>query len=95
MSLDTDRLRHLARLARLALPEPQLAPLQHDLARIVTLVDALQAVDVEGVTPLAHPLALGLPLREDRVSDADRHADLVALAPAEAGGYYLVPKVLE
>ena len=95
MSLDTERVRHLARLARLALPEDHIAPLREELGRIVGLVDELQQADVDGIEPMAHPLDLGVALREDRVAEPDRHAELAALAPAESGGFYLVPKVIE
>jgi aspartyl-tRNA(Asn)/glutamyl-tRNA(Gln) amidotransferase subunit C len=95
MSLDTERVRHLARLARLALPEDHVAPLREELGRIVGLVDELQQANVDGVEPMAHPLDLGVTLREDRVAEPDRNAELAALAPAESAGFYLVPKVLE
>jgi aspartyl-tRNA(Asn)/glutamyl-tRNA(Gln) amidotransferase subunit C len=95
MNLDTERVRHLARLARLALPEDHIAPLQRELSRVIHLVDELQQANVEGVEPMAHPLDLGVALREDRVADSDHHAALAALAPAESGGFYLVPKVIE
>jgi aspartyl-tRNA(Asn)/glutamyl-tRNA(Gln) amidotransferase subunit C len=95
MSLDTDRVRHLARLARLALPDDHIPPLQRELARVINLVDELQQANVDGVEPMAHPLDLGVALREDRVADTDHHTALAALAPAESGGYYLVPKVIE
>lgn len=95
MSLETDRVRHLARLARMALPDDHIAPLQRELGRVIDLVDELQQANVDGIEPMAHPLELGVALRDDRVADTDRHAALAALAPAESGGYYLVPKVIE
>ena len=95
MNIDTDRVRRLAHLARLALAEDQIVPLQHELARVIGLVDELQQANVDGIAPMAHPLELGVALRPDRVAETDRHVELAALAPAESGGFYLVPKVIE
>ena len=36
-----------------------------------------------------------LPLREDRVTETDRHALYQSVAPAVEDGLYLVPKVIE
>jgi Asp-tRNA(Asn)/Glu-tRNA(Gln) amidotransferase C subunit len=36
-----------------------------------------------------------LPLREDRVTEIDRHALFQQRAPAVEGGLYLVPQVIE
>jgi aspartyl-tRNA(Asn)/glutamyl-tRNA(Gln) amidotransferase subunit C len=44
---------------------------------------------------MAHAQDVSLPLREDRVSETDRHALYQSVAPAVEGGLYLVPKVIE
>jgi len=95
MALDPAAVRHIARLARLALPEAEIAPVQAELERLLVLVGEMQGADVDGVEPMAHPLDETLPLREDRVSEGDRHAELLALAAEAQGGFYLVPKVIE
>ena len=41
------------------------------------------------------PLATTLRLREDRITDGNRQSDILANAPAAAGGYFTVPKVVE
>ena len=95
MALDPAAVRHIARLARLALPEAEITPVQAELERLLVLVGEMQGADVDGVEPMAHPLDETLPLREDRVSEGDRHAELLALAAEAQGGFYLVPKVIE
>jgi aspartyl-tRNA(Asn)/glutamyl-tRNA(Gln) amidotransferase subunit C len=44
---------------------------------------------------MAHAQDVSLPLREDRVTEPDRHALYQGVAPAVEDGLYLVPKVLE
>lgn len=95
MSLDHATVRHIARLARLAVADDQVESLCADLARVLHLFDDLAAVAVDGLAPLAHPHDQSLRLREDEVSEGDRSEQLLALAPAAQGGYYLVPRVIE
>ena len=95
MSLDHAAVRHIARLARLAVADDQLESLRSDLERVLHLFDDLAAANVDNLAPLAHPHDQALSLREDVVSEVDRSAQLLALAAASQGGYYLVPKVIE
>ena len=58
-------------------------------------VDQMQAVNTEGVEPLANPLNASQRLREDQVTEADRHADFQAIAPAVEFYIFLVPNVID
>ena len=44
---------------------------------------------------MAHAQDVMLPLRDDVVSDTDRHALFQSVAPAVEDGLYLVPRVVE
>ena len=44
---------------------------------------------------MAHVLDAVLPLREDTVTEPDRHALYQAVAPSVEDGLYLVPRVIE
>lgn len=95
MSLDTAAVRHIARLARLAVAEDSLDSLRSDLERVLHLFDELAAANVDNLAPLAHPHDQPLTLRDDLVDDGDRSAQVLPLAAQSQGGYYLVPKVIE
>ena len=95
MELDHATVRHIARLARLALPESELEHVRAELARVLDLFDDLQAVNVENLAPLAHPLEQTATLRDDIVTESDRSEALLALAAESQGGFYVVPKVIE
>lgn len=85
----------LCTLAQLALDAAERQHAGEDLARIIAMVDAMAAVDTDGVAPLSHPLDAVARLREDEVNaEIDRDA-FQALAPAVADGLYLVPRVVE
>jgi len=95
MSVDRATVRRIAHLARLAIVEDDLAAVAADLGRVLDLAAALNAADVAGIEPMAHPHAQALGWRSDAVTESDRADELLALAPEARGGYYLVPKVLE
>jgi aspartyl-tRNA(Asn)/glutamyl-tRNA(Gln) amidotransferase subunit C len=55
----------------------------------------MDAVDTEGVEPMAHPLEMAQRLREDAVTEENRRDSYQANAPAVENGLFLVPKVIE
>ena len=65
------------------------------LDAIFEMIDQMRAVDTTGIVPMAHAQDVTLPLREDRVTEIDRHALYQQGAPAVEDGLYLVPKVIE
>jgi len=95
MAIDSTTVRHIARLARLAIAEGDVAPVGAELGRLLELADGLGAADVAGIEPLAHPHDQALAWRADAVTETDRADELLALAGESRGGFYLVPKVIE
>ena len=93
--LSQDDIRHLCRLARLEVTAGEIADVQAKLSSIVAMVDQLQAIDTQGVTPMAHPLDRPQRLRGDEVTDSDAHALYQRNAPLVERDLYLVPKVIE
>jgi len=95
VALDSDDVKTIAHLARIALDEKARTALAHDLNTVLGLVEQLQGVDTSGVEPMAHPLDATLRLREDVVAEENRREALQAPAPEVEGGYFLVPRVIE
>ena len=95
MAIDSATVRHIARLARLAVAESDLAPAGAELGRLLELADKLATADTAGIEPLAHPHEQVLAWRADAVTETDRADALLALATEARGGFYLVPKVIE
>ena len=95
MAIDSTTVRHIARLARLAIADGDIGAVGVELGSLLELADRLGAADVAGIEPLAHPHDQALAWRADTVTETD-HADaLLALAGEARGGFYLVPKVIE
>ena len=95
MSLSTDDVVRIAKLARIRVDASELAEVQTQLNAIFTLMMTLQAVDTKGVVPMSHPQDLHLRLRPDVVSEHDQREAYQAIAPKVAEGLYLVPQVIE
>ena len=95
MSLDPATVRRIARLARIAVREDEVAPLQQQLNGILGWIEMLGEVDVDGVEPLTGGTRMALRLREDVVTDGGYAQDVLGNAPARTGGFFTVPKVVE
>ena len=93
--LTLDEVRRIADLARIEVPEGEVAALQQQLNRIFGLIEQMRAVETAGVEPMAHAIDLTQRLREDAVTEEDRHALYQEGAPQVEAGLYLVPKVIE
>ena len=95
MTISLDDVHRIAELARIEITATEAGDVRAKLDAIFGLINELQAVDTEGVVPMAHAQDLAAPLREDRVTETDRHALYQSVAPAVEDGLYLVPKVIE
>lgn len=95
MALDEQDIKAIAHLARIGLDDSALAPLATDLSTVLDLVDQMNAIDTDGVEPMAHPGNAVLRLREDVVTELDQRDKLQQVAPAVEQGFFLVPRVIE
>jgi aspartyl-tRNA(Asn)/glutamyl-tRNA(Gln) amidotransferase subunit C len=95
MSLDPATVRRIASLARIRVGEDELAKLQDELNGILSWIEQLNEVNVEGVEPLTGGAQMALKMRDDVVTDGG-YPDLVLRnAPERMGDFYVVPKVVE
>jgi aspartyl-tRNA(Asn)/glutamyl-tRNA(Gln) amidotransferase subunit C len=98
MSLDTATVRRIASLARIRVEEADVTRMQNELNGILGWIEQLQAVDTEGVEPMAGGAPTGQPAmrqREDVVTDGGIPDQILANAPDRALDYFAVPKVVE
>ena len=99
MALTPQDIERVASLARLNLRPDETAHTLGQLNGFFALVAQMDAVDTEGVEPLAHPAALlgevALRLRDDIASEPNQREASQVSAPAVERGLFLVPKVIE
>lgn len=95
MALDPAAVKRIARLARIAVPEEELAPLAKELSGLLDWVEQLGEVDTANVAPMTSVVAVTLPMREDVISDGGIQDKILANAPERVGGFFAVPKVVD
>ena len=95
MSVDKATVARIARLARINVPEDRQEQLVGELNGILDWIAELDEVDSGAVEPLASVTGHGLPRRSDEVTDGNRVDEVLANVPETAGGFFVVPKVVE
>lgn len=95
MSVNEQQVRHVARLARLALGDDEIAKMVPELNNILNWVEQLGEVDTDGVEPLTAVIENKLRLRDDIVNDGNCRDDVLKNAPDAQHGFFAVPKVIE
>lgn len=95
MSLSSEEVRKIARLARLAVTDDEVETYSGELSSILDLVDRMDSVDTGNVTPMAHPQNATQRMRPDAVTETDQRERYQKIAPAVERGLYLVPRVVE
>ena len=95
MSVDKSTVARIARLARIHVPEERQQTLASELNGILAWIEELNEVDTDKVEPLASVTGHSLPQRDDVVTDGDRVEEVLANVPETAGGFFVVPKVVE
>ncbi|MBI3458610.1 MAG: Asp-tRNA(Asn)/Glu-tRNA(Gln) amidotransferase subunit GatC [Candidatus Rokubacteria bacterium] len=86
---------HVARLARLELSAAEKERMRSQLDAILGFMEKLHEVDISGVAPTTHVLALVNVMREDEVRPCYPVEAMLANAPEPEGEYFRVPKILE
>ena len=99
MSLTSQDITRIARLARLELDAAHSDRMLDQLNGFFDIVGQMNAVDTTSVEPLAHPTAVmervALRLRDDVACEPNQREANQQSAPAVERGLFLVPKVIE
>jgi aspartyl-tRNA(Asn)/glutamyl-tRNA(Gln) amidotransferase subunit C len=95
MSVSPEQVRHIAKLARIAMSDDELDRLVPELNNILGWVEQLGEVDTDGVEPLTAVIDQKLRLRDDVVNDGNIREQVLANAPEAQHGFFAVPKVIE
>jgi len=95
MSVSPEQVRHIAKLARIAMSDEELDRLLPELNNILGWVEQLAEVNTDGVEPLTAVIDQKLRLRDDVVNDGNIRDQVLANAPEAQHGFFAVPKVIE
>ena len=94
MAITEADVRHVAMLARLALTDEQVTTLVAELSTILTHIDELKNLELEGVQPTAHPLAMTNSVRGDVVRPGLSREDALLNAPDTDGTAFVIPTIV-
>lgn len=86
---------YVAHLARLALTSEEEKKLGAQLGNIIGFVEQLKSVEVSHVEPTAHAVPTVNVTRIDEVRPSLPHEEALRNAPKQAGGLFVVPKIVE
>jgi len=95
MSVDSDTVRRVAHLARIAVADNEVEPLQGELNAILAFVEQLAEVNIEDVEPMTSVTPMAMKMRVDVVTEGDIADAVMQNAPAREDHFFLVPKVVE
>ena len=95
MSIDAATVRRIAHLARIAVADDEVEHLRGEINAVLSFVEQLNVVKVEGVEPMTSVTPMAMKKRTDVVTDGGNADAVLRNAPAREGNYYVVPKVVE
>ena len=95
MSIDKDKIKHTAKLARISLDEKKIDNLSKDLSNIFKFIEKLNKVNTDNVKPLSSILDSSLRTREDKVTDGNKRDEILKNASNKNEDFFIVPKVIE
>jgi aspartyl-tRNA(Asn)/glutamyl-tRNA(Gln) amidotransferase subunit C len=95
MSIDQSTVRKIASLARIQVTEADLNYYAPQLQKILGWAEQLQAVNTDGIEPLANVSEIACRLRPDVVNDGGNSAAVLANAPESVEGFFVVSKIVE
>jgi aspartyl-tRNA(Asn)/glutamyl-tRNA(Gln) amidotransferase subunit C len=95
VKITPDQVDYVALLGRLSLTQEEKSKYQNQLDDILKYMDTLESVDTGDVEPMASPVELFNPLRDDIVKPSLPIEEALANAPSVEGSSFRVPKIIE
>lgn len=87
--------KYVAQLARLSLTPEEEKKIGAQLGNILGYIEKLSELDVTNIEPTAHAVPLTNVTRADAVRPSLPHEEALRNAPRQAGGLFIVPKIVE
>ena len=93
MAITREDVLHVARLARLEIPEEEVGRVQEQLSAILEAVGKVDELDLADVEPTSHPLDVVNACAEDEPRPSLSQEDALTNAPDPEDGHFRVPAV--
>ncbi|MDE7341537.1 MAG: Asp-tRNA(Asn)/Glu-tRNA(Gln) amidotransferase subunit GatC [Lachnospiraceae bacterium] len=92
--IDDETIEYVSILAKLELSEEEREQAKKDMGRMLDYIDKLGELDTEGVEPMSHVFPVQNVFREDIVTNSDTREQLLANAPEQKDGMFMVPRIV-
>jgi aspartyl-tRNA(Asn)/glutamyl-tRNA(Gln) amidotransferase subunit C len=93
-TLNREDVAYVAKLARLTMTDAELDMFTDQLSQVLEHASDMNALNLDGVVPTAHPFGLINVVREDVVRPCLDHDTVMAMAPDAEDGRFAVPRIL-
>ncbi len=94
-SISDDTIEYVGILAQLELSPEEKEQAKKDMEIMLDYVDTLNELDTDGVEPMSHVFPVSNQFREDTVTNGDDREAILANAPEEKDGAFVVPKTFD
>jgi aspartyl-tRNA(Asn)/glutamyl-tRNA(Gln) amidotransferase subunit C len=88
-------IKYVAHLARIGLTPEEEKKIGAQLGHVLGYIEKLRELDVTNVEPTAHAVPKVNVTRADEVQPSLPHEEALRNAPRQAGGLFVVPKIVE
>ncbi len=93
--IDDATIEYVSILAKLELSDEEKEQAKKDMGRMLDYFDRLAELDTSGVEPMSHVFPVQNVFREDEVTNGDQKERMLANAPGEKDGMFVVPRTVE
>ena len=95
MSINSQKIDHIAQLARLALSGEEKNLFAPQLSSILEYMKKLNELDTRDVEPTSHVLSLQNVMRDDVTGESLSREDALMNGPSHTEKFYRVPKIIK
>lgn len=93
--INDETIEYVGILAKLELSDAQKEQAKKDMGRMLDYIDKLGELDTTGVEPMSHVFPVQNVFREDVVTNGNMRDELLANAPEEKDGMFMVPRTFD
>lgn len=93
--ISDETIEYVGILAKLELSGEEKERAKSDMGRMLDYIDKLGELDTTDVEPMSHVFPVQNVFREDVVTNGDTREELLANAPEQKDGMFMVPRTFE
>jgi len=93
--ISDETIEYVGILAKLELSDEEKEAAKSDMGRMLDYIDMLGELDTSDVEPMSHAFPVQNVFREDVVVNGDDRENIIANAPEEKDGMFVVPKTFD